>query len=173
VRFEAVDPELDEAPWKGLGLSPRELVVTLATEKAQAVLRRRPGCLVLGADQVADVDGRILGKPGDDEHARAQLRELQGRTHHLWTGVALAGPGPEQIRSAVDQHRMVMRPLDADAITRYVAREDVRGCAGSYRVEGLGAALFSAMEGRDWTGIVGLPLLAVVRMLVEAGQDPL
>lgn len=171
--WEQEDSLIDEEPWKRRGLSPAELVTQLAMAKAEAVQRRHPGAVVLGADQVAELNGTILGKPGSTERAVEQLEFLSGRTHTLWSAVALVGPCPEQVQVDVDVHQMTMRALGRAELVRYVEREDVLGCAGSYRVEGLGAALFSAMEGHDWTGIIGLPLLTVVRMLHSLGLDPL
>lgn len=169
--FSQEDPGIDEAPWKDRGLPARRLVVALARAKAQAVARRRPGALVLGADQVASIDGRILGKPGSAEAAVEQLLLLQGRTHELVTGLALCQG--RRVRTALDVHRATMRQLDRARIERYVAREDVTGCAGAYKVEGLGIALFSKLCGRDFSAVIGLPLTRVVELLSRVGRDPL
>lgn len=172
VPFEVADPGLDEEPWKQKGLSPDDLVVQLALAKAEAVAASRPGDHVIGADQVAVLDGEILGKPGTNERAVEQLLRLAGREHRLVTGVALVGPEGWS-RTAVDVQEMRMRPFGRPAAERYVAEEEVRNCAGSYRIEGLGIRLFARMRSEDWTGIVGLPLLLVSRLLAEAGLDPL
>lgn len=173
VPFEQVDPQLDEEPWKRRGLSARQLVVELARAKAAAVLAQHPDALALGADQVVCVDGRILGKPGTPERAIEQLELLAGRTHELIGGLALHDGRTGSVRTALDVHEVRLRPLDRAAIERYVSAEDVTGCAGSYRIEGLGVSLFETITGSDYTGVIGLPLMTVTRLLVQAGLDPL
>jgi septum formation protein len=122
---------------------------------------------VLGADQLVDLDGDVLGKPGSAEGARSQLRRLAGRVHRLITAVALVGG--EEPEVALDVHRMSVRALDDAEIGRYVAADDPAGCAGSYKVERLGIALFDRIDGGDATAIVGLPLMVVCSMLRRAG----
>ena len=170
--FESVDPGVDEAPAMALGLAPRELVLRLAEEKARAVAALRPGCLVLGGDQVACVDGLVLGKPGTAERACAQLRAMAGRTHELVTGLALVLPDGTA-RTALDVHRLTMRPLSDAQIASYVARERPLDAAGSYMIEGLGITLFTDVQGRDFTAILGLPLTVVTALLLDAGIDVL
>lgn len=172
VPFETADPELDEEPWKQKGLSAEDLVTQLALAKALAVAASRSGDHVIGADQVAVLGAEILGKPGTNERAVEQLLRLSGQEHRLVTGVALVGPQGWS-RTALDVQVMRMRPFGRAAAERYVAEEDVRNCAGSYRIEGLGIRLFAQMRSEDWTGIVGLPLLVLSRLLAEAGLDPL
>lgn len=171
--FVQEDPLLDEAPWMARGLPARELTVELARAKAAAVAARRPGDLVLGADQVVSLDGRILGKPGSRARAIEQLEALAGRTHELATGLVLHDGRTGRIRTALDVHRVSLRDLDRSSIVRYVDREDVTGCAGAYKVEGLGIALFQAVRGDDYTAVIGLPLTRVVELLSEVGMDPL
>lgn len=168
VPHRAVAHRCDEV-LVGRGITDPEILVrTLARAKAESIAAECEGAHVLGSDQVAVVDGRVLGKPGDAEGAARQLRALRGRTHRLLTGVALRAPDGS-VRESVDEHRMTMRALAEDEIARYVARERPFDCAGSYKIEGLGIALFEAVEGRDFTAIVGLPLLTVSRLLREAG----
>jgi len=171
--FLQEDPELDEDPWKQRGLSPTELVRQLAQAKAEAVLAHHPGSLVLGADQVVSFDGDILGKPGSRPNAVKQLKRLQGRTHELVTGLALVDGRDGSCRSEVMTHTVTLRALGAQAIERYVEQDRPEHCAGSYKVESLGITLFERLEGTDYTGIIGLPLTAVTRLLVQAGLDPL
>lgn len=171
LAFECVDPAVDERLYEQPGVAPWTLATTLAIKKAEAVAALRPGTWVLGADQVAEVDGLALGKPGTVDRAVEQLLRLQGRTHRLWTGVALVGP--TGTRTALDRQELRMRPFDKGVARRYVAVEDVVACAGSYRIEGRGIALFETMNSGDWTGIIGLPLLTVSSLLVSVGIDPL
>ncbi len=173
VPFDQLDPDLDEAPFKEQGLRPRDLVVTLAEAKARALAAAAPDALILGADQVVAVDGDVLGKPGSADRALAQLRRMAGRTHDLITGVVLLDARTDTLQRRVDVHRMTMRALTDAQLRDYIERDDPLACAGSYKVEALGAALFDKMEGDDWTAIVGLPLSVVVTMLAAAGVDVL
>jgi septum formation protein len=164
VRYRAEPPGVDEAVAEGT--SAEAAVAELALRKARAVLARHPGALVLGADQLGWFEGRRLGKPADRAAAREQLGAMAGKTHALYTGVCLVGPGLEKIH--VDVARITLYPLAPDELQRYLDLGEWEGCAGSYRVEGRGQALMRAIEG-DRTGIQGLPMPAVVRFLREAG----
>lgn len=144
------------------------IALTLAIAKADSLAAEHPEALILGSDQVVCRDGEIFGKPGTAEAACAQLGRLAGREHRIVTAVSLRVPGGVH-RSHVDVHTMRMRPLTAEAIARYVARDEPLDCAGSYRIESLGIALFEAIEGADHTAIMGLPLTAVVALLNSAG----
>jgi len=173
IDFLQDDPRLDEEPWKALGLQPRELVAQLAQAKAEAICEHHPGALVLGADQVVSFEGDILGKPGSATAAIEQLQRLQGTSHELITGLALVDGRTGTCRTEVMTHQVRLRTLGQAAIERYVQKDQPEGCAGSYKVESLGITLFESVEGPDYTGIIGLPLTAVTRLLVEAGIDPL
>ena len=173
VSFDQVDPEVDEDPYKERGLPPRELVTELAVAKARAVAARHPEALVIGADQVAFLDGRVLGKPGTAERAEAQLGMLAGRTHELVTGTALIDGRTGDLHTAVDVHRMTMRDLSRQQIASYIQREAPLDAAGSYYIEGLGIALFDGIDGSDFTAIIGLPLTQVVRLFTASGIDVL
>lgn len=164
--FDAVAHRCDETAARAG--APDELVRELARAKAESLAGAYPDAWILGSDQVADLDGEVVGKPGSEAGARAQLGRLQGRAHRLVTAVALRGPDGS-VREALDVHRMVMRPLDAAAIARYLAAERVDDCAGSYKIEGRGIALFEAIEGADFTAIIGLPMITVVSLLGDAG----
>ncbi len=170
--FEQLDPELDEAPWKLRGLAVEDLVTQLAVAKAEALAPRAPDAFILGADQVAALDGAILGKPGTVERAIDQLTRLAGRTHRLVTGLALRCPDGT-VHTAVDVHEVTLRPLTRPQIEHYVATDEPLACAGSYKMEALGIALFERCRGDDYTAVIGLPLTQVVRLLSEAGWDPL
>src|SRR5215468_7595251 len=138
----------------------------LALRKARAVAARHPGALVLGADQLAEVDGQVLGKPGSREEARAQLASLLGRSHRLLTAVALVGGGEEQLE--LDVVTLRFHPVPPDELERYLDTGEWQGCAGGYRIEGRGQALVDALDG-DRTSVQGLPMLPVVRMLRARG----
>lgn len=164
--FELADPGVIETRLPGE--APPALARRLAGLKAQAVARAFPGAWVLGSDQVAELDGEPLGKPGGAEAAIAQLRSMSGRQVAFHTSVCLARDG-EDDRTASDTTRVHMRTLSAAAIERYVATEAPYDCAGSFKAESLGIALFEAIESRDPTALVGLPLIATASLLRAAG----
>jgi septum formation protein len=164
VAYEAVSPGVEEDLPPGTPV--RDAVALLAHRKAEAVRKRRPDALVLGADQLVAFGGRVLGKPVDREAAHEQLSLLLGHTHEILTGVCLLGPGVDE--RVVDVVRMTMFALSAEELERYLDLEEWRGCAGGYRVESQGQGLFSAIEG-DRTSVQGLPMLPVVRLLRQAG----
>ena len=161
--FVAVPPLYEEE--HDLDLPPEELVLELAERKARSLVELHPESYILGSDQVVELDGRILGKPGNVEAAASQLADLSGRSHRLLTGVVLMDAATGRVERVLDVHLMTMRPLTADQIVAYVTREMPVDCAGSYRVEGPGIALFESMKGEDFTGIIGLPLTKVVDLL--------
>jgi septum formation protein len=160
VEAPGVDEEVAE------GTPPVQAVALLAERKARAVLARNPGALVVGADQLVSLQGRTLGKPPDEAAARQQLGALRGRTHDIFTGVCVVGPA--FLVSEVDVARLTVLPLTDAEVEASLAWGEWRGCAGGYRVEGRGQALFSHIEG-DRTAIQGLPMQRVVRALREAG----
>lgn len=165
--FTAVAPAYEEE--HALPLPPEELVVELARRKAESVAGEHPGALIIGSDQGAEVDGQLLGKPGTADRAVAQLMRLSGRTHRLLTGVALHDARTGTTRAELTVHRMRMRAFSEQEARRYVQRDQPVDCAGAYKVESLGIALFEGMTGDDCSAIVGLPLLSVVRLLHGAG----
>lgn len=172
--FVARAPACDEVRHPGeppLGLARR-----LAREKAESLADAAPGTLVIGSDQVVDLDGEVLGKPHTVAGAVAQLQRLQGRSHRLITAIAVHQVGGRTLE-AVDVHTMLMRPLDDDALRAYVAHDEPLDCAGSYRLERRGIALFDRVdadpETADDTAIVGLPIMKLLRLLRALGVDPL
>ncbi|WP_163995797.1 Maf family protein [Pyxidicoccus caerfyrddinensis] len=148
-------------------LSAAEAVRELAVRKARAVKDRNPGAWVLGADQLVEVGGEILTKPADRDAARRQLGKLLGRGHDIHTGVCLLGPGGH-ITEAVERARLTFYRVPADELERYLDLDEWHGCCGSYRVEGAGQALLERLEG-DRSNVQGLPMVAVVRLLRQAG----
>lgn len=167
--FVVQAPSVDEAPLADE--TPLQTAQRLAKAKAEAVALDHPGALVIGSDQLAELDGRALGKAGTAEAASRQLAACSGKTVRFHTAVTLiaALPGGNVYHHATDCTRVVFRQLDEATITRYVAAEQPFDCAGSFKVEGLGIALFNRVESDDPTALIGLPLIAVAQMLREAG----
>ncbi|GAB2611390.1 Maf family protein [Novilysobacter erysipheiresistens] len=163
--FETARPETDESP--SPGDPPDELARRLAIAKARAIAEREPDAWVIGSDQVAELDGRCLGKPGNREGAIAQLTAMSGRTVAFRTGLGLCCG--ERLLTALDTTTVRFRMLRADEIARYVDAEQPLDCAGSFKCEGLGISLFESIESRDPTALVGLPLIETARLLREAG----
>lgn len=164
--FDQVSPDVDETP--RAGESPEDLVRRLAADKARAVAARHPGRVVIGSDQVAVAGGEVLGKPGDRPRAVDQLTRLSGQTVTFLTGLCVVdAAGGEQLEQVPTQ--VVFRALTAGEIEDYVDRERPFDCAGSFKSEALGIALFEAVRSDDPTALVGLPLIALCGMLGRAG----
>lgn len=165
LAHEAEAPGVDEDVPPGT--RPAETARILALRKAAAVAARHPDTIVVGADQVLELDGTPFGKPADEAEALAVLRRLSGRAHALVTGLAVLAPGAAPV---VEDERTVLhvRTLTDDEARRYVATGEWRGCAGGYRVEGRGLALFERIEG-DWTNVLGLPMPRLLGHLRRLG----
>ena len=157
---DAVD--IDEAVEPGE--TADQHVRRLARGKAEAGARRHPGATVLGADTVVVVEGRILGKPRDEDDARAMLTALSGRVHQVYTGVAVAREG--QIRDAVDISAVTFVPLTSAEISAYVATGEPRDKAGAYAIQGRASRFVERLEG-SYTGVVGLPVAVAYRLLIS------
>lgn len=167
LSFSTARPETDETPLAGE--SPQALAERLAQAKAEAVLAQaEPGTWVIGSDQVAELDGQPLGKPGKHAAAVAQLESMSGREVRFLTAMCLAGPDGRRLQ-AIDITTVRFRTIGVDEIERYVTREQPLDCAGSFKSEGLGITLFDEIENRDPTALIGLPLIATARLLREAG----
>ncbi len=145
----------------------------LAAAKARAVAAGRAEGLIIGSDQVAECDGEPVGKPGTHDRAVTQLERLSGRTVVFHTGVALVNAATGRAQVAMVDVASTYRPLSVGEIEHYLRRETPYDCAGSVRSEGLGIALFERIESDDPSALVGLPLIAVARMLREEGVDVL
>ena len=170
-KFRTVIPDVDETPVDGedaARCAPR-----LALLKAQAASSQCPGAVVIGCDQTADLDGVTCGKPGTIAQARRQLAAASARTVTFHTAVCIvdARVMPARQFSATDLTRVHFRQLDAEAIARYVDLEQPLDCAGAFKVEGLGIALFERIESEDPTALIGLPLIAVCRLMHAAGVE--
>ena len=165
--FRCVAPGVDEGAIEADPAEPAELARRLARAKAEAVASREPGAVVIGGDQVVAFEGRVLGKPGTAERAVEQLLAMAGREHQLISAVSVADR--DGIEVATEVARLRVRALTRDEAERYVAADRPLDCAGSYKIESLGIALFDRIEASDHSAIVGLPLLAVCRMLRARG----
>ncbi|OAK57668.1 septum formation inhibitor Maf [Variovorax paradoxus] len=167
--FEVQSPEVDETPLPGE--TPHALAVRLALEKADAVAARFPEAVVIGSDQVADLGGEALGKPGDHQRATAQLRRMRGQTLIFQTAVAVVCRATGFVQRDIAPVRVVFRDLSDAAIEQYLLAEQPYDCAGSAKSEGLGIALLDAIDSDDPTALVGLPLIRTCRMLRAAGVE--
>lgn len=169
--FGVQAPQVDEARL------PRERpavrALRLARAKAQEVAARHPQACVIGSDQVAALGGRILDKPGDAARCRAQLEASSGKRVAFHTAVVVLGPAPHAEQFHIDRTQVRFRALTGREIARYVEIEQPFDCAGSFRSEGLGVALFESVETRDPTALVGLPLVWLSGALRAAGLNPL
>jgi septum formation protein len=167
VPFAVEPPHIDETPLDGE--APAGTALRLAREKALAIARRHDRGLVIGSDQVAECDGEAIGKPHHEAGARRQLARLSGRTVTFHTGVAVANAATGGVASECVAVASTFRVLTPDEIDDYLRREQPFDCAGSVKSEGLGIALFERIESDDPTALIGLPLIAVVRLLAREG----
>jgi septum formation protein len=169
--FDVEAPGVDETP--RADETPAALAQRLALEKARAVAVRHPQAIVIGSDQVADLDGMALGKPGTHERAVEQLRLMRGRRVVFQTAVAVVRHDRGHTGQDLAAVAVIFRDLADTEIEHYLRTETPYDCAGSARSESLGIALLSAIESDDPTALVGLPLIRTCRLLREAGLDPL
>jgi septum formation protein len=169
--FTVDAPRVDETP--GNGEAPLDLAVRLALEKARDVAARHPDAVVIGSDQVADLAGAAIGKPGDHAGAVAQLTRMSGQTVVFQTAVAVVCRASGFERSGVTPVRVTFRDLARQDIEHYLRMEQPYDCAGSAKSEALGIALLQGVESSDPTALVGLPLILTCHLLREAGVDPL
>ena len=167
LAFESWQPNVDEAALAGE--SPRDTAVRLARSKANAAAPRWPQALIIGSDQVADLAGEAIGKPGTLDNARAQLHRLSGREVLFHTAVCLLDSASGHVQERVVTTDVAFRQLTDVEIDSYLAREPAFDCAGSAKSEGLGIALLERLGGGDPTALVGLPLIALSQMLRASG----
>lgn len=167
--FAVADPGIDESCLPGE--SPEELVRRLSKAKAQAVAEHNPGKLIIGSDQVAVLAGRITGKPENHAAAVEQLQAASGKEVAFFTGLCcyIKGEHADHVQLAVVPFRVQFRTLSVAQIDRYLKKEQPYNCAGSFKSEGLGVALFSRLLGDDPSALMGLPLIRLTTMLEEAG----
>ncbi len=169
VSFTCISPDIDESslPNESADALTRRLAIT----KAARILQDNPGALVIGSDQVADLDGAVLGKPYDPERAIAQLTQCSGKTVRFYTSVALLSSGMQQVDVVTTWVRF--RALTDEQIRAYIKKEEPLDCAGSFKCEGLGVALFESIQSDDPSALIGLPLISLTRMLHAVGLDVL
>jgi septum formation protein len=167
IPFDVARPDVDEAPHPGE--PPADLAARLAAAKGQAIARRSPQAWVIGADQVAEIDGQVLGKPGSFERAADQLAAASGRRVVFHTAACLLREDARKAFHFRDRTEVVFRRLEAAEIERYLHAEQPYDCAGSFKCEGLGISLFDAIHTRDPTALVGLPLIDLAKALRQAG----
>ena len=150
-----------------------ELVERLAVAKAKALAEQYPSHFLVGSDQVAVVDGSILGKPGNEANAIQQLTTARGKIVTFYTGLAVYDSAQQRLQSCVEPFEVHFRDLTDAEIKGYVALEQPFNCAGSFKSEGLGISLFERLQGDDPNSLIGLPLIKLLAMLREWGMNPL
>ena len=165
--FDCASPDVDETPQPGE--SPAALALRLALAKAHAVAAQYPDSIVIGSDQVADLNGQPLGKPLVHDKAVAQLRAMSGQSMHFHTAVAVVCQATGFAEADTAVVRTVFRSLNDAEIERYLRAEEPYDCAGSAKSEGLGITLLDAIESDDPTALIGLPLIRTARLLRAAG----
>ncbi|EAX3733468.1 septum formation inhibitor Maf [Salmonella enterica] len=171
IPFECAAPEVDETPIQGE--APRQLVLRLAQAKAQSLAHRYPAHLIIGSDQICVLDGEITGKPLTEENARQQLLKARGNIVTFYTGLALYNSATGHLQTEVEPFDVHFRHLSETEIEDYVRKERPLHCAGSFKSEGLGIALFERLEGCDPNTLIGLPLIALCQMLRREEMNPL
>ena len=169
VPFDTASPDIDESA--KTNETPTQLVARLSEEKAKAVAAQFPNSLVIASDQVATLDNVIIGKPGGHENAVKQLTNASGRKVVFYTGLCLLNTKTGNIQIEVIQFNVTFRKLTEKQIDSYLKKEQPYNCAGSFKSEGLGIALFEKMEGDDPSSLIGLPLISLIGMLGNEGYN--
>jgi septum formation protein len=167
ISFDVQSPPVDETALGGE--APRDTALRLAIAKASAVSAMRPGSVVIGSDQVAEIDGEALGKPLEHEAALAQLLRMQGRAVVFHTALAVAGPDAGRIQADSVPTVVRMRTLPSNALEAYLRADEPYDCAGAAKIESLGIALVEQVLSDDPTALIGLPLIRLTAMLASAG----
>lgn len=165
--FEVDSPDIEES--RRPDETPERLVARLAEEKARAVGNRHPDSLIIGSDQVAVIGDTILGKPGSHDRAKAQLQAASGKSVRFLTGLCLYHSGSDRVQILVEPFEVMFRELNERQIENYLLAERPYQCAGSFKSEGLGIALFERLLGDDPNSLIGLPLIRLTRMLEAEG----
>lgn len=171
VDFECAKPNVDETPLANE--TATALVQRLALAKAKACEDQFNDHLIIGGDQVAVINGEIVGKPHDFDNAFAQLKRASGQTITFYTGLCLYNSGTQQHQVVVEPFHVHFRQLSDEMITGYLKTEQPYNCAGSFKSEGLGIALFDRLEGKDPNTLIGLPLITLINMLNKEGINVL
>ena len=171
INYRWQAPDIDEAPIGGE--SPTELVKRLSKFKAMALAPHYPTGLIIGSDQVASLENQILGKPGNHANAKAQLETVSGKQVTFFTGLTLYKATTRTTQTCCEIYQVTFRQLTEAQIENYLQREQPYDCAGSFKSEGLGIALFDTLNGRDPNTLIGLPLIALIDMLNREGIEVL
>ncbi len=167
--FEAIAPDYEEKIDESV--APALLVRHLAIGKAQSLADRYPDALIIGSDQVfVDPRERPVGKPGNFQRAFQQLKQMAGRTHTFYTGLALVDTRSGEVHADHATFSVTLRTLSDEQIQAYLRREQPYDCAGSFKIEGLGITLMEKMEGDDFNALIGLPMIKLVGMLERCGM---
>lgn len=169
LAFTSCSPDVDETAYANE--SPSELVYRLANSKAAAGVRQNPNAIVIGSDQVAVIDGHIIGKPLNRDTAIKQLTAASGKAITFYTGLAVHNGANGQQEAIVEPFIVHFRTLTHEQICNYVDLEKPFFCAGSFKSEGLGIALFDRLEGKDPNTLIGLPLISLIDLLTKQGVD--
>ncbi|MEN9900662.1 MAG: Maf-like protein YceF [Pseudomonadota bacterium] len=167
IPFETAAPDVDETPH--INESPKDLALRLALAKARAVALKNPEAIVIGSDQVADLEGAPLGKPGNHANATLQLQRMRGKTVIFQTALSVVCIATGYQRTDLAEVKVKFRDLSDAEIESYLRAEEPYDCAGSAKSEGLGIVLLDAIENDDPTALIGLPLIRTCQMLREAG----
>ncbi|MGM0595724.1 MAG: Maf family protein [Myxococcota bacterium] len=167
IEFDSVSPEIEENidPEE----SPESNILRLSREKATVVAANNPDAVVISSDQAVALEGRLFGKPQTFEGAKKQLLQLQGNTYKLITAVTVIHGDKKE--SSLEIHHMTMKPLKVGEIARYLVKDRPLDSAGSYKIEGLGISLFSSISGNDPVAIMGLPMIALIKILKNFKVD--
>jgi septum formation protein len=169
--FITASPNIDESSL--VGEQAEQLVKRLSEQKAYKIAESYPNALIIGSDQVAVLDGAILGKPGNHDNAVKQLTAASGKTVNFLTGLALLNSQTGHIQSVVETFEVGFKNLSASQIDFYLRQEQPYQCAGSFKSEGFGISLFSKLHGNDPNSLIGLPLIRLISLLVDEGIDVL
>ncbi len=165
IHAECHAPNIDETPLNTE--KPTETALRLAQQKAAHVANQHKDALVIGSDQVADLDGIVLGKPGDRNRTIEQLQACSGKTLRFHTGLCLINSQSGRQQDCIETFTVCFRPLTTEQITRYVDKEPAFDCAGGFKMEGLGITLFERLSGDDPNTLIGLPLIRLVDFLTK------
>lgn len=167
--FTTASPDIDESPLANE--QAEHLVKRLSERKAQAIGQRYSNALIIGSDQVAVLDGQILGKPGNHDNAVKQLTSASGKMVRFLTGLAVLNTQSGQIHSLVEPFEVSFKTLSLAQIEFYLQQEQPYQCAGSFKSEGFGISLFSKLRGDDPNSLIGLPLIRLIELLKAEGID--
>jgi len=165
--FKAVRPDTDETPLSGE--KPAETALRLSIAKAQSLRQQHPDALIIGSDQIADLNGLAIGKPGDRLRAREQLMAMRGQSLVFHSGLAMLNAKTGRVQASVVPTTVRFRDFGDGEIEHYLQKENALDCAGSAKSEGLGIALIAAVQSEDPTALIGLPLIALGEMLRVEG----